>query len=130
MKNKRIVLYCVTVFRWLVRIYGTLLLALVLAIFIGEGPPNPLKQPPGVQLELFGMFAMCVGLVLGWKWQNIGAILILGGIMMYHIVEKRLLLMGAFPLFDLAGILYLLSWLLTKLQKSDKHVVQSPLLRD
>ena len=115
--------YGITVIRWVSRILGGLLAALVLFIFVGEilsgeGPGNPFKHPLPVQLGFVGMLAMWVGCIVGWKWQGVGALLTIGGIMTFHIIEKRLWLTGAFPLFDLAGILFLLCWLLKRLQKS------------
>ena len=108
------------------RIYGGLLAVLVLTIAIGEGffypgngLPNPFIQPLPVAIELFGMLAMWVGCILGWKWQGVGGFLTIAGIMTFHVIEKRLWLMGAFPLFDLAGILFLLCWWLKRLQKNN-----------
>ena len=108
---------------WVARILGSLLAVLVLVIFVGEtlsgdGPGNPFKHPLPVQLGFVGMLAMWVGCIVGWKWQGVGALLTIGGIMTFHIIEKRLWLMGAFPLFDLAGILFLLCWWLKRAQKS------------
>ena len=118
--------YFAVVIRWVARILGGLLAILVLVIFVGEslvgeGPGNPFKHPLPVQLGFVGMLAMWVGCIVGWKWQGVGALLTIGGIMTFHIIEKRLWLMGAFPLFDLAGILFLLCWLLKK--KRDSRLV-------
>ena len=119
--------YLATAILWSARIFGTALAALVLTIVIGEGffypgdgPPNPFTQPMPVAIELFGMLAMWIGCVIGWKRQGIAAVLIIAGIMTFHIIEKRLLLMGAFPLFDIAAILYLLAWLSGKNHKAGK----------
>ena len=117
MAGQKIIKYCATGFGLASRIYGSLLAILVLTITVGEGPPNPFTQPLPVAIELFAMLAMLIGCILGWKWQGIAAILTISGIMAFHIIERRLLLMGAFPLFDLAGILFLISWCLTKLSK-------------
>ncbi len=104
--------------RWVARIYGGLLAVLVLMIAIGEGPPNPFTQPLPVAIELSGMLAMVIGCIVGWKQQGLGGLLVISGIMIFHVIEKRLWLMGAFPLFDLAGILFLLSWLLSRRQQT------------
>ena len=127
MNTQKLIKYCLPVFRWVARIYGGLLAVLVLTIAIGEGffypgdgLPNPFTQPLPVAIELFGMLVMFIVCILAWKWQGIGAALTIVGIMTFHIIEKRLLLMGALPLFDLEGILILLCWLLKRLQKNDK----------
>ena len=112
--------YWATAIRWSARIFGTALAAMVLTIAVGEGPPNPFTQPLPVAIELFGMLAMWIGCIIGWKRQGIAAVLIIAGIMTFHIIEKRLLLMGAFPLFDIAAILYLLAWLSGKNHKAGK----------
>ena len=113
--NKKSKNYWLTAIRWVARILAGLLAALVLVLvlchaFSEEGLPNPLNQPLPVAIELFAMLTMWIGLIVGWKYQGSGAILTIGGIMTFHIIEKRLWLMGAFPLFDLAGILFLLCW--------------------
>ena len=116
--------YLATIIRWTARIFGGALAALMLTIVIGEGLeyglPNPFTQPLPVAIELFGMLAMLAGCIIGWKWQGIAAVLIIAGIMTFHIIEGRLLLMGAFPLFDIAAILYLLAWLSGKNHKAGK----------
>jgi len=121
--------YWVSGIRWITRIYSGLLATLILIIAIGEGffypgdgLPNPLTQPLPVAIELFGMLAMLIGCIIGWKWQGLGAILVITGIMTFHIIEKRLWLMGAFTLFDLAGILFLLCWWLEKNHKKQAKI--------
>ena len=42
------------VLRWLARITGLILAGLVLLFVVGEGPPNPVRQPFSVQLEFLG----------------------------------------------------------------------------
>ena len=98
------------VLRWTSRIYAALLGGLVIAIAVGEGPPNPFTQPLPVAIELFGMGAVVAGCFLVWKWEGMAAILAIAGMLAFHIIEKKLWLMGALPLFDLAGVLFLFTW--------------------
>ncbi len=53
--------------RWTARIAGVLLVGLVFLFVVGEGPPNPFKQPPSVQIEFLSMLAMMIGFLLGWR---------------------------------------------------------------
>ncbi len=102
---------------WAVRILASLLVALVLVIFIGEsffypgeGPPNPFKQPLPVQIEFAGMFAILIGMIVGWRWEGIAAALVLSGVIVFHIIQGKLWLNWVFGLFDLVGLLFLLCW--------------------
>lgn len=101
----------IKVFQWLIRVYGGLLLGVILLFMVFEGGlPNPLCQPLPVRVEMFGMLVMIVGLIVGWWKQGFGGLLIFCGIMAFHIVEKKILLGGLFPFYDIAAILYLISW--------------------
>jgi hypothetical protein len=103
----------VHIVRWSARVTGLLLVGLVLAIVIGEGgPPNVFRQPTPVQLELGAMALMLVGMVLGWLREGLGGLLVLIGLAAFNAVElavNGLPARGAFPLFAVPGILFLLS---------------------
>ncbi|MHC4623143.1 MAG: DUF7670 domain-containing protein [Planctomycetota bacterium] len=110
-----------TAIRWAARTLSGLLAALMLSIvlchaFSPEGLPNPFTQPPDVQLEFAGMLLMWSGWILGWKWEGIGGLLALCGIMIFHVVEAKIWL--GYGLADLVGILFLLSWWLRKRQRA------------
>jgi hypothetical protein len=64
-----------------------LVLLRVAAFAVGEGVPNPLAQPLAVNLLLATMLAMVVGLIVAWKWESIGGILILGGFGLFAVVN-------------------------------------------
>ncbi len=119
--------YLVMGIRWAARILASLLAILVLVIFLGEGlssegPGSPFKHPLPVQLEFLGIFAVWVGLIVGWKWEGVAAVLVLGGMIVFHIIAGKLWLNWVFGLFDLTGILFLFCWWLKKLQKKLDHV--------
>ena len=108
--------------RWAVRILAGYLVVLVIVLFIGgilsgEGPGNPFKHPLEVQLGFVGMFAMWVGCIIGWKREGFGGLLVIGGMMIFHVVNRKFWLNGTFALFDLVGVLYLLYWWLKRPQK-------------
>jgi hypothetical protein len=105
----------VIVLRWTARILATALVFLVLAIAIGEGPPNPFNQSAKVQLEFLCMGIMLAGLVIGWKWEGLGGVMALAGVVVFHIIEGKLWINPFFGLFTLAGILYLVCGLLSKM---------------
>jgi hypothetical protein len=107
--------------RWSARVTSLLLLGLVLAIVIGHGgPPNVLGQPTPVQLEFAAMGLMLFGLLLGWIREGVGGLLLIIGLAALSIVELVVNgrpALGAFPLFAVPGVLFLLSALLRRRNK-------------
>jgi len=99
--------------RWSARITGVLLVGTVLLFLVGEGPPNPVRQPLPVQIELLGMGLMVVGFLLGWRWEGIGGLVAVFGFALFTATELAVngkLPGGAIPLFAVPGLLYLLAF--------------------
>ncbi len=104
---------------WTPRIIGTLLFLILIAFAIGEGIPNPIKQPFAVQIEMIAMLIMWLGLLIAWKSELIGGILILLGYTCFCGVEWQAPnIKFPFGLFLLAGLLYIFSWWHGKRNKS------------
>jgi hypothetical protein len=101
---------------WSARATSLLVLGLVIAMVIGHGgPPNVLGQPTSVQLEFAAMALMLLGLLIGWVREGIGGLLVILGLGAFNIVELAVNgrpALGAFPLFAVPGVLFLLSALL------------------
>jgi signal transduction histidine kinase len=103
---------------WMARIIAGLLAALLLAFAIGQGgPPNPFAGSLPEAAETFAMFGIFLGLLIGLKWQGIGGILIIAGMIVFHIVERKFFLNLFFGCFELTAILYLISWYLKQISK-------------
>ena len=111
--NQRTIRVVSLLTRWAARLTGALVAGLILLVVVGESISNGL--PPlrvlfnPIQL---GIWASIAGMILGWKWETLGAALILlacVGMNVYeHAVTGRWL-GGAFPLFWFPGVLLLLS---------------------
>jgi hypothetical protein len=80
----------------------------------GQGPGNPFRHPLPVQLEFAGLLAILVGLIVGWKWQATAGLLIIGGMMIFHVVQGKIWLNWVFGLFDITGILFILYCLMAE----------------
>jgi hypothetical protein len=87
-------------------------LGLVIAMVIGNGgPPNVLRQPASVELEFAAMALMLLGLLIGWVHEAFGGVLVILGLAAFNVVELVVNgrpSTGAFPLFAVPGILFLL----------------------
>ena len=101
------------VVRWAARVTGLLLFGLVVAIAIGEGgPPNVLGQPGPVRVEFAALGLMLLGLAVGWLREGLGGLLVLFGLGAFNAVELAVNgrpALGAFPLFAVPGVFFLLS---------------------
>ena len=105
--------------RWIPRVVGTLLFVMLIVFAVGEGLPNPMKQPLVVRIELLAMFIMWLGLLIAWKWELIGGVLVLLGYTCFCAVEWQAPnIQFPFGLFLLVSLLYLVSWWSTKREKS------------
>lgn len=105
------------IFCWLVKAAGIAVLLLLLAIFIGEGPPNPFKLTARELFIMVMLLTILAGLALALWRQLIGGIVILTGIVSFTIVGG----IGhnwVFYAFWLTGLLNILCWWLKKLQKN------------
>jgi hypothetical protein len=114
------------VVRWTARVTATLLLALVLLIFIGEGllgdgGPNLAKMDWPGRLMSLAMFLAVAGFAVIWWRELAGGLLVVGATaafygLNYYISGK--FPCGAFPLFYIPGILAVLSWSLSNREAS------------
>lgn len=67
------------VIRWIPRVVGSLLFTMLIILAVAEGVPNPMKQPPAVRIEMTAMFIIWLGLLIAWKSELIGGLLVLPG---------------------------------------------------
>lgn len=105
----------VPVTRWAGRLTALALLALVIAFYIGAGPPNYFKGPPTETLRHTAFLLAVLGLAVGWLWDGAGALLVLGGMIVFYSLEyssNRSFPSGAFPLFWIPGVLWLFTVIL------------------
>ena len=118
------------VIRWTARISASLLVALVLTIVIGEGImgdglPNPLKQPISVNIESLAFLIAFVGLIAGWWREGLGGGLVLGGLVLLNLVELVMhghFAGGAFPYIFIPGILYMTCFVIEARRRKAENI--------
>ncbi|MBN1256073.1 MAG: hypothetical protein JXA52_00045 [Planctomycetes bacterium] len=120
------------IFIWLVKFAGASLALLILALFLGEGPPNPFKLETKELLLLLCLFGIWFGLVLAlWKQCAGGALilftttifLIFGNIDMGEVGKS-----WVFYAFYILGVLNIFcGWLRKRRLKQIKRRLSPPL---
>jgi len=95
---------------WAVKAVGLALLALVLVIAIGEGPPNPFELSGRELFLMISLLVTLTGTVLALWRQLVGGILILGGQIPFMDHWGQ----WVFAAFVIVGILNIVCWWLKK----------------
>ena len=110
--NKKCFSYAIL---WTPRVIGTLLFVMLIVFAVGEGIPNPIKQSLVVRIEMLAMFIMWFGLLIAWKSELIGGMLIFLGYTSFCVLEWQApSIKFPFGLFLFVGLLYIFSWLSKK----------------
>lgn len=103
--------WVVVVSRWTARTIGIPLFALLVLLTFGDGAPNPLTASRREILFVAVALTMLVGLVLAWKREAVGGLLILGGLVLFATADEAFLLNIVFTPWLVTGLLYLVCWL-------------------
>lgn len=89
----------VNIVRWIARISAGLTAGLILIIFVGEGISEGfeplLHLTTRETLMMVAFVAVWLGLVLGWRWELYGALLTIGGLIAFYLLDY--LFSGTFP---------------------------------
>jgi hypothetical protein len=126
----------VTVARWAGRILSILLLWLIVVLAFGAVKHGPYIQPqqgttiaaahpttePDYPRETslgIALFTILAGLVVAWKWEGLGSLLILGGFAAFTLVNGSRTftfqpLCNPFYAFLITGLLFLYCWWRTR----------------
>jgi len=103
--------WIVFIVRWAARLIAVVLGVFVLLFMVGEGPP-PLRI-------LVPWLVVLAGFGLGWKYEALGAVFILGAFIYFNMMEYRanghLLHFGAFHLLLLPGLSFLFCWVMDRI---------------
>ena len=98
------------------RIIGTVLIAGVVVIAIGEGMPNPLTQTAIVQLGFVALALILIGILIGWRWELAGGSISLVGLCLLcvPVVNSPRGLHWDLSVLAIPGILYISSYFLAR----------------
>lgn len=110
----------IVVLRWTARILGTLVLAFVVVMAIGEGVPNPLRFSLREQLLALSLALTLLGLGVAWEWEGFGGALVLGGVACFALVNHGIKMNAVTAPMLISGLFYLLCWWLTRRKSPDQ----------
>jgi hypothetical protein len=102
--------------RWMAKLLTVFIVGLVLLFFIGERF-NPLKLKGIEVIQMVFFWTACIGMLVAWRWQVIGGVLSLGGMIFFFTVEVAVTGRspgGFFYLMLVPGVLFLLSGFLRR----------------
>jgi hypothetical protein len=106
------------IIRWIARILGSALILLFLIFAIGEGGPNLFRSVPRELVMHLSLIAMLIGILIAWRKELIGGIIIVAGFAIFWIINytysHHLGIGPIFPIFPIVGILFLFSSWQTK----------------
>lgn len=117
-----------TIIRWIARISGSLILAFILFfllahIFGEDESGNGFKNTVEVISFLFFPISTLIGLSLALKWDGLGGIITISGMIGLFVIRPDLLNGIYMTIPIIPGILYTMYWLMTKNKKqhTTKH---------
>lgn len=120
MKNKKRI---ATIIRWIARIWGSLLFVFVLIMIGGELVEhlsgNPMFFIDSVS-DIIGILffpIFCIGVGIAFKWEGLGGLIIIGATIGTHVADGRLTLDLLSGIFLTSGLLFLIYWFLSRVQR-------------
>jgi len=100
--------------RWTARSVGIPLFVLLVLLTLGDGIPNPFTASPRERLFLAIDAITLSGLVLAWKWEGVGSLLILGALALFAASGEPFLLNIVLAPWLVTGLAYLMCWILLR----------------
>jgi hypothetical protein len=98
--------------RWAARVTAALLVLLVATFAIGEGLPDPRRLSAPEAGTSLALLIVVLGLLAGFRWEALGGAAVLAGLAAIYVINLASVGKipgGAFPLFAVPGLLYLIS---------------------
>jgi hypothetical protein len=100
---------------WAARIWGSLSLAFLVFMILGDlfGTERSIGSGHSASF-LFFPVSTIIGLSIAWKWEGIGGLITIGGIIGFHILRPDLFLDLMIDGLAAPGLLFLIYWLLSR----------------
>lgn len=96
--------------RWTARTISIPLFVLLVLVTLGDGVPNLLTASSREKLFVVIALMMLFGVVLAWKWEGVGSLLILVGLVLFATADEAFLLKIVLVPWLVMGLSYLVCW--------------------
>ncbi len=111
----------INLLRWLTRILGILLIFVIVLFAVGERLPNPFALTANEQLGFVALIIMLTGLILAWKFEGMGGLLVIIGYIFFVALNSKILGAGVFMIFPIVGLSFLFCWQRTRKAKTKQQ---------
>ena len=116
---------------WTARIWGSIMLLFGLIMFGGEivehlsGKPSfSIDSVSDLLVILFFPAGTLIGLGIAWKWEGLGGLVIIGGIICSQMIKHGTILFDPLTfLFGAPGLLFLIYWYLSRHKKETPETI-------
>ena len=95
------------IIRWTARTLSLIAIIFHALSFLGDRWSGPLLTGDIVRLGLWGIILL--GLILAWKWERLGGLIIIGGFVAQASLNADILMMWAFWVAPAIGVLFIIS---------------------
>ncbi|WP_438830175.1 DUF7670 domain-containing protein [Ancylomarina longa] len=101
----------ITILRWIARCLGIFLFLFFIWFTLEIGAPD-INLMSNQEIKLFiANMLMLLGLIVVWKFEFIGSIVLIGSYIFFSIVNYSFWIGPIFPTFLLIGLLHFICWL-------------------
>jgi hypothetical protein len=113
----------IKILRWIARIWG-IIIALVVVMIAVTPDPYAVRPPSGIEIFYLSLYAVsALGLLVAWKWELIGALISVMGILTQAIsvsIREGFAFMKIVPVelvFFIPAVLFIVCWTLSRRQR-------------
>lgn len=103
------------------RFLGSILFLMIIMSAIGKDIPNPFSLTLNEAISFFSFVVMLTGLIVAWRLEGIGGLVVLFGYLVFIIVNPFSLSVGVIAIFPLTGALFVIFWRVDEKRKQRRE---------
>ncbi len=107
------------ILRWIARVLGVLIILFFVASLLGEQSAGTLTLLDWIKLGLW--FVVMAGLLVSWRWEVVGGLVVIGAFVIMVILNPRILSMWAMWVSPVTAWLFILCGMRSKQKLEPAH---------